>query len=286
VLFAVMPRTESASFTASVTGGLPAVYLQVFYTYLGTAMGAAAVLFWRAGLLPPRGTVRWGLWLLGAGTSGAACYAAYQTLYLILRVLDAVSIANARTLIQYGADIENVAILLILAGLTMPAFGVAAQNARDLAALRALRGIWHELAAAVPEVTVGSWRQVVLGSVGAPRILLIRRTAEIRDAAFALRCYVPPGLVVDARHRLSGHGLSGVDLDAATEACWLNLAIRALAAGAPADEPAHVLPGGQTLAEEVRWLRQVAEASRSGPVRAVTACTADGSRTQQEGTLR
>jgi hypothetical protein len=286
VLFAVMPRTETADFTPTVSGGLPAAYLLVFYSYLGAAMGGAAVLFWGASRLPPRGTVRWGFWLLAAGTSTGACYATFQAACLILRVLGAVGAADAQMLIHSGGDIEDIAILLILAGLSVPAFGVAGQNARDLAALRALRGLWRDLAAAVPEVTAGSWRNVVSGSAGAPRILLIRRTAEIRDAALALRCYVQPGQVADARRRLSGEGLSGTALDAAAEACWLNLAIAAVTAGGPADKPAHVLPGGQTLSDEVRWLRQVAAARQAGPVQRVTAQAADGSPTHPEGTPR
>ncbi len=71
--------------------------------------------------------------------------------------------------------------------------------------------------------------------------VLIANRAEMCDAALALRCYVPPGLAADARHRLSDHGLPGVSLDAATEACWLKLAIHALLAGVPADKPPHVL---------------------------------------------
>jgi hypothetical protein len=281
-LFAVMPRTESDDFTSTATGGLPAAYLQVFYVYLGTAMAVAAVLFWRASRLAPGGTVRWGFWLLATVTSVGACYA----VYLLLRVLGTISTTDASILLGYGANIENVTILLILAGLSVPAFGVAWQNACDLAALRALHGMWRDLVAAVPGVTVGSWRNLVAGSAGAPRILLIRRIAEIRDAALALRCDVPSGLAVDARNRLSCHGLSGVSLDAATEACWLKLAIRARLAGAPGDHPTHVLPGGETLAEEVRWLRQVAAASRSKPVRAVTTQVADGSLSYQEAAIR
>jgi hypothetical protein len=285
-LFAVMPRIESADFTLTVTGGLDAAYLQVFYTYLGAAMAAAAVLFWRASRLPPRGTVRWGFWLLAAGTSVGACYAAYETVYLLLRILGAVSAADARILTQYGGGAEDIAILLILAGLSVPAFGVAWQNAYDLAALSALHALWRDLVTAVPEVAAGSWRHMVTGFAGAPRILLIRRTAEIRDAALALRCYVSPELAAEARSRLSGHGLSGDSLDAAAEACWLKLAIQARRAGAAADHPAHLLPGGQTLTEEVRRLRQVAAASRSRPVRAVAAQLAVSTRTHPEGTLQ
>ena len=103
------------------------------------------------------------------------------------------------------------------------------------------------------------------------RIRLICRAAEIRDAALALRSYVPPGIVAQSRRMLAAADLTGTALDAAAEACWLELAIRAARAGAPAREPAHVLPGGSTLREEVRWLRRVAAAMRSSPVQAVTA---------------
>lgn len=47
-----------------------------------------------------------------------------------------------------------------------------------------------------------------------------------------------------------------------------------------------MLPGGRTLTEETRWLRQVAAAYRSEPVQAVTAQVADSALTRPEGTLR
>jgi hypothetical protein len=159
----------------------------------------------------------------------------------------------------------------ILAGLPVPAFGVAWQAATDLASLRALRDLRHDLVRAVPSVAADRLNRGVTGSIRDPRIRLIRRTAEIRDAALALRCYVPADTAAESRRRLSGLGLRGTALDAAAEACWLNLATRAARAGAPAKEPAHVLPGGVTLQEEVRWLRQVAAAVRSGHVQAVAA---------------
>jgi hypothetical protein len=159
----------------------------------------------------------------------------------------------------------------ILARLPVSALRAAWQGARDLASLRALRDMRRELASAVPGVAAGRWRRGGAGSVRDPRIRLIHRTAEIRDAALALRCYVSPGTVTDARRRLSARGLAEPALVAATEACWLQLAIRAARAGAPTAEPAHVLPGGATLREEVLWLRQVAAAVHSGKVQAVAA---------------
>jgi hypothetical protein len=285
-LFALMPRPEAANFTATVSGGLPAVYLQVFYAYLGVAMAVATVLFWRTSRLSPRGSVRWGFWLLATGTTGGACYAAYQTCYLLLRVTAVLSAAQVGSAIRDGTDLEYAAIAFILAGLSVPAFGVAASNAHDLLALRALRGLWRDLIHVVPRVTAGTWKHPVAGSVRDPRIRLIRRTAEIRDAALALRCYVSPAAVDTARDQLSRRGLAGTALSAATEACWLELAIHAAHACTPATETAHVMPGGQTLPEEVRWLRQIAAARRSAHVRAVTAQLVRASLTYQEGSPR
>jgi hypothetical protein len=157
---------------------------------------------------------------------------------------------------------------LILARLSGPVSGSAGQAAADLASLQALRSMRHELAGAVPGAAAGSWAD---GTAGLARIRLIRRAAEIRDAALALRSYVPPGIVTQSRRMLATADLTGTALDAAAEACWLKLAARAARAGAPARQPAHVLPGASTLREEVRWLQRVAAAMRSSPVRAVTA---------------
>ena len=160
---------------------------------------------------------------------------------------------------------------LILTGLSVPAFGAAPQAASDLASIRALRGLWRDLVGAVPGVALGHWERGAANPVSDPRIRLIRRTAEIRDAALALRCYVPADVAAESRSRLSARGLTGTALDAAAEACWLELAIRAARMGTPAAELAHILPGGVTLQEEAQWLRQVAAAVHSHHVRVVAA---------------
>lgn len=269
-LFAVMPRPESADFSNTVAGGTAAFYLLVFYAYLGTAMAAAAILFWRVSQVPARGALRCGLWLLATGTSAGALYSAYQGVYLILRMSGAISPAAAVTALAAGADIENLAILLILAGMSVPALGVAWQAALDLAALRALHGLWRALIEVAPEVAAGPWQHGLWGAVRYPHVRLIRRTAEIRDAALVLRCYVPQATVTEARRMLARRGLAGSRLDAATEACWLGLAVEAVRAGThPAAAP-HVLPGWSTLPEEVRWLRLVAVAARSEDTQAVS----------------
>ena len=152
--------------------------------------------------------------------------------------------------------------------------GVAAHAGRPsacLASLEALRSIRNELVAAVPGAAAGSWADEIAGPAGDPRIRLIRRTAEIRDAALALRGYVPPGTVAEARRLLAAQRPAGKPLDTATEACWLGLAIRAVQAGAPARNPAHLLPGRSTLQEEACWLAEVTAAMHSPPVQIATA---------------
>lgn len=157
----------------------------------------------------------------------------------------------------------------ILAGPPVTASDGARQA--DLASLRALRRLRLELATARSGVAASPWNRGIAGPVFDPRIRLIRCIADIRDAALALRGYVPVGTVMRSRRLLAACGLTGRALDAAVEACWLRLAARAVLAGMPATEPVHVFPGGSTLHEEVRWLRQVAAAMRSTRLQAVTA---------------
>lgn len=159
----------------------------------------------------------------------------------------------------------------ILAGLPVLAFGGARQAAADLASLRALRGLRLELATARPCGAAGPWKRGIAGPVRDPRIRLIRRIAEIRDAALVLRSYVPVGTVMRSRRLLAARGLTDKMLDAAAEAFWLQLAAQASLAGMPASKPVHVFPGASTLHEEAGWLRQVAAAMRSTHLQAVTA---------------
>ena len=149
--------------------------------------------------------------------------------------------------------------------------GIARQAQADLVSLRALRAMWLELATAVPGVAASLSKRWTADPARDSRIRLIRRTAEIRDAALALRSYVPPSTAAQARRQLTAQGLAETAFDAAGEACWLELAVRAARAGMPGGKPAHMLPGGSTLQEEVRWLRRVAVAMRSARVQAVAA---------------
>ena len=90
--------------------------------------------------------------------------------------------------------------------------GIPAHAGRPFACLalvEALRSMRNELVAAVPGAAAGSWADAIAGPAGDPRIRLIRRIAEIRDAALALRGYVSPGTVAEARRLLAAPGSGG-----------------------------------------------------------------------------
>jgi hypothetical protein len=167
---------------------------------------------------------------------------------------------------------------LVLAELPEDARARAGQPAARLALLEALHGMRNELVAAVPGAAAGSWADAIAGHAGDPCIRLIRRTAEIRDAALALRGYVPPGTVAEARRLLAAQMPAGEALDAATDACWLGLAARAAQTGVPACNPPHLLPGRPTLREEACWLGEVAAAMHSLPVQIAAAQLAPAGR--------
>jgi hypothetical protein len=124
---------------------------------------------------------------------------------------------------------------LILAAPSAPTFWITWQNAIDLASLRALRGLWHDLVGAAP-----AWRRIT-GSAWSP---------------------APPATRASA---------SSAGLPRSRKRAGWNSPFAPRGRGAPAAESTHVLPGGVTLDEEVRWLRQVAAAIHSRQVRAVAA---------------
>lgn len=277
VLFPVMSRPETGDFAATVSGGPGAAYLLVFNLYLGTAMATATVLFWQLSRGPVSKVPRafgWGLRLLAAGTFTGTGYAAYEIGYLILRATPAaspvISPAGAVTACAAGAAILNLAVALILAGLTVPAFGTAWNGLRDLALLRSLDDMRTILLTAAPHIKAGPLPFRTDLRFPRPHLRLTRRVTEIRDAAGALRSAVAPGPVAVARDRLKARGLTGTALDAATEACWLRLALRAAWTGAPPVTIPHQLPGHADFQEDARWLAAVSRAARTEAVTAVT----------------
>jgi hypothetical protein len=273
VLFVIMPRPETTRYTDVETGWIAAAYLWVFYCYLGISLGAAAALFWRArhsqqsGITRPG--LRSGLLLLAAGSAAAVAYAVCQAVLLAFRTAHPLPAGITNALLTIAAALEDLSIVLVLAGTVLPAAAVAWQTLRALYTLAVLRPLWQDLVAVTPQVAAGPLANggTITRTLGHTNLRLIRRVTEIRDSTLQLSRYVADGTVTAARRILADQGWTGTRLEAATEACWLRLAARAVRQGSsPIPDAAHVFPGGVDLAEECTWLCQVAAAYRSPAV--------------------
>jgi len=257
------------------------VWLLVFEAWLGTTMTLATVQFARAVSLARAGLLGWGLRLLTAGTGLTVLFAAARSVILMAAVAGSVGCGGTRAAVVTG-QAEYVAVLLIVAGTSLPALAVAARTAADYRALHALRPLWGQLTEAAPQVVLGAApsRRDDLRAAGADlRSRLGRRTVEIRDAALLLRAHVSDADAVAARALLAGAGLRGALLDAAAEAAWLRAAVAARDLGLPAvsPPPARPLRGGADVSAEARWLRQVSAAWSDPAVgRAAAAITPSG----------
>ena len=202
-----------------------------------------------------------------------------QAIILAARTASLVPAGADPAMLDLATALEDIAILLTLTGTMIPAAAVACQNARDLTSLRALGPLWRDLTAVTPGVAAGpvpSAHAIAPGLRDA-RIRLIRRIAEIRDSSLQLSDAIPGQAVTAAKDLLAMAGMTGTGLDAATEACWLRMAVGAARTGrppAPADR--HVMPGGTSLAEESAWLQAIAAAYATPAVRSAAARLAPG----------
>ncbi|MDK1472600.1 hypothetical protein QNO07_04015 [Streptomyces sp. 549] len=301
-LFAVMPReTEVADFYETSAGSVTATgYLLVFFGFLGSAMAAAAWLFWGSSRHAGAGWLRTGLRILGAGTAAGVAYAVVRATYLVLRLTTRADDPARDATVSDTTDVlKHVAIALIVIGSSVPAVGVAWQSARYWAHLRRLRPLWHDLTAAVPEVVLDErLRRREL------RLRLHRTVVEIRDALLALQPHVTTAHRDAAEEAATAAGPTGTDRRAVAEAGWVELARAAKLAGHP---PATTVqrrdPGGpdedgdgsssgvrrpgdapHDLEAEARWLRRVEAARHTPQVRDFTAAHLPSTRSPETPT--
>jgi hypothetical protein len=88
---------------------------------------------------------------------------------------------------------------------------------------------------------------------------LYRRVIEIRDGRLELRELFAPSVVAASRELAQDHGLHGRAADAFVEAKVLGGALVAAATGQAVDAPwVGASPEGESTADEVEWLREVA----------------------------
>lgn len=272
VLFIAAPCPEAREFVVAAEGDKAAIIaVGTFEVYFGYAMIAASRMLWAAVGKATSRCLNVGVWLMTAGTLAGSLFAvgrcALFTAWMVgLRVPGGNNLALPVTRAPL-----ILAVLLMVLGISVPTVEAGRHNLSKIRNLLALRPLWSELSTAVPGVVLGTPPTLLddLTGVRYLSIRLLRRTIEIRDAALLLRQYVSCEDWREIRSNLSASGLRGDDFEAAAQAVWIGLGLRARERGAApeggsADLPAH---GAAELADEARWLRRVAAARKSAAVR-------------------
>jgi hypothetical protein len=300
--FSAVAYTLMLALGASVATRDPVVLLTVEYATVPAVTGYLAIyllrtvwysvdiarLCWRFAALCGRPWLRRGLRLTAAGSVFALMYCAEKLGYLV-------AYWSGR---HPGGEREVAAVLiaagglLMLCGLTMPAWGPDLQSAARwlgrLRSYRALGPLWLAISAARPHLVLdqalgsdrppvadrSSWRRLAGRLRRAARVArdvdyaLTRRVVEIRDGRFALQPYLDQRVAEAAARSAADAGLTGPAALAVVEAAQIAAAIRALdrdarAAVVDRRQPYNPLGGYDG---EVAWLVRVTRAYAGSPV--------------------
>ncbi|MBO4209176.1 MAB_1171c family putative transporter [Micromonospora echinofusca] len=260
-LFVAAGPTESRNtdFVATYAGRPHfAVYLLAYLTAFAAGLVDIIRICWPYARLVGTGWLRTGLRTTTAG-------AAVGLVYCTVRALDIVEAAAGWNVHRGEALVplsSSVGALLVILGLTMPAWGPrlagVAGTVDRVRLLRQLHPLWHALSTAVPAVRLtpdraGRWR---------PAERLHRRVVEIYDARLALRPYLSEAVGERARRRGEASGLRGDELAAVVEAAKLRAALTAVTAESRPRRPEEPATPDEAL-DEVREMRQLARVARA-----------------------
>lgn len=277
VMFFLIPRRET-DYEFTYLGSVDAaatIYLMIFEIYLGIAMATVCRMCWAAAARARRGFLKSGLVLLTAGTLLGVGYAIARSVLMTVELIEHRTPAIAAQTTAWTDRLQALAIVLILLGTAVPTAEAGWRTVRGYRTLFALRPLWSRLTEAAPGVVLGE-APTARGDLMSLRDLdmrVSRRVIEIRDARLLLREYASDGVVVEARLRLTAAGLTGEDLEAAVEACWLRIALLAKSRGHKYENRLSSTGyGGADLPSEIAWLLRVTE---SLELPAVTAAAAE-----------
>ena len=287
-LFLLAPVDEPTTTFSATYADAPYVaqYLMVYLTASAVALADVTRLCWRYAKIAGRPWLRRGLRITVAGAASGFAFCGCKAVLIAGRRLglDLDYLDKATPVFASGAA------LLIVVGLTIPAWGPRLAEARDWVAgyrsYRRLHPLWFALYQATPQIAL-----VPPASAGADTFVvrdldfrLYRRVIEIRDGRLALRPYLDRE-VAAAAHRLGeAAGLAGEELQAVMEASALAAALRAKAQNRPVVVDHRDPTGGADLPSEIAWLVRVARAFAGSPV--VTAALAETERTASPATGR
>lgn len=237
------------------------VYWLVLEFYLGVVVAMAARLLWGVSRQSVTGVLRVGFSIIGIGAFLNALYALYKFVYIVLHSagvpLPAGVIATTSNLLL------SVAVFLVVVGAAIPAVARSWQFLRLRWAIRALEPLWQTMQREFPAMILPQKPPTTSGILASSRLRLYQRLIEIRDGMLELRRYASPDVVPDAREYLVGREVEESQLAVLAEACWIELALRRLKAGAQVSgEPqtSAVGQGGASVEEEADWLISVSRA--------------------------
>lgn len=268
VFFALAPREPAPTpdLLTAEAGALPvAAYAAVFLGYLSATLAVASRMFWRYARQASEGregSLRAGLLLVTAGGVVGLAYTVWRAVTVLGQAAGVQALrVNPLGVVPTGLLVG--AFVLILGGTATPAAGRVVGRYRSL---RRLYPLWRVLCEVAPHVALSSPTRRVADvvTVRDGPLRLYRRVIEIRDGMLALRGYASHEAYAAARARAEQAGLRGAALEAAAQACHLELARRAKA-GAGRRAYDAVLFSGETSGfdEEVRWLARLARAYQS-----------------------
>jgi hypothetical protein len=240
----------------------PTVYLAVFLGYVAYVLGDVMIGLWHyAG--SAGGALGVGLRLMAAGCGCALVYAGFKVAALVLVDLSLGMPAFLESTI--GRALVVLAGVLVAVGATLPAmvrrWQVVGMWRRSYAAHEQLYPLWSALIGVTPGLALeppGSRIRDRL-RVRDMEMRLYRRVIEIRDGRLELRELFAPSVVAASRALAPGRGLHGRAADAFVEAKVLEAAVLSAATGQAVEAPwVGASPVGESTADEVEWLREVA----------------------------
>ncbi|ABP56627.1 MAB_1171c family putative transporter [Salinispora tropica] len=235
-------------------------------------------LCWKFARICGRPWLRRGLRITATGATVAMLYSTNKIVYLVA-YWSGLQPSGER---EITAVLVTVSALLMMIGLTIPAWGPLMPLTRrwdDLRAYRRLRPLWHDLTAALPELELDPELRRPLVAVRDIDYALARRVAEIRDGRLALRPFLDARVTQTAETLAEQAGLADDDRLATIEAAQLAFGLRAHRAGVtaaypqPAEGPHRSADG---YAGEITWLARVTTAYHQSPVVAATLDATEG----------
>ena len=240
----------------------PTVYMAVFLGYLAYVLGDVMIGCWHYAS-SAGGALGVGLRLMAAGCACALTYAAFKMAAVVSVDLGPGLPASLQSTIgRAGAVFAGV---LVAVGASLPAmvrrWQVAHRWWRSYASHDQLYPLWSALIAATPGLALAPpvsriWDRLRVRDLD---LRLYRRVIEIRDARLELREFFAPSVVAASRALAPDLGLHGRTADAFVEAKVLEAALLVAASGQVIDAPwVGARPEGESTADEVEWLREVA----------------------------